>query len=391
MRAATPGESGTFGMSRYERVFRSVKTHPDPFIEFSLGWLRRNPPQSHGRESAIVDSGQFHHQDGRVVAVLDVEIGHIGDPMMDLAAWRMRDTVIDFGNFARCTTGTARSPASPSTSMPSNVTTSRSRSRISFHWARVREPAPESDLMTNLQWCCETNLFATEALAEILDVELPTVVMPARGKSAPTTAVEHLVRNLRSVTPATSTCGTSSAQCSASLPCRGMDEIADAVERYQPRRGGPIRRARAASWPRAKPSSSASCCRNVRHRADDEQLDGSGCAGTFCADTVPALGPAGLLWPLAHHRYVPRLTGRLPMLRHSGDVVPRRGRRSSCCHHPGPPEASTRSMDRWRSDRAGHQLERRTTRLRRLRIATQTGHVFCAVPTSKPRRRGEVG
>ena len=53
--------------------------------------------------------------------------------------------------------------------------------------------------MTNLQWCCETNLFATEALAEILDVELPTVEMPAPRESRGTTAVEHLVRNLRTV------------------------------------------------------------------------------------------------------------------------------------------------------------------------------------------------
>ncbi len=89
-------------MSRYEAVFRQVKVLPDPFMEFCLGWLRRNPPVSHGRESAIVwDSGQFHHQDGKVVAVLDVEIGHIGDPMMDLAAWRMRDTVIGYGELRR--------------------------------------------------------------------------------------------------------------------------------------------------------------------------------------------------------------------------------------------------------------------------------------------------
>jgi len=201
MRAASPEESGTFGMSRYERVFRSVKTHPDPFIEFSLGWLRRNPPQSHGRESAIVwDSGQFHHQDGRVVAVLDVEIGHIGDPMMDLAAWRMRDTVIGFGNFAAL-----YDRYSEITGEPVDLDAIQ-RHHFAFTLtnqlplgAALREPAPESDLMTNLQWCCETNLFATEALAEILDVELPTVDMPNPRESRATTAVEHLVRNLRSV------------------------------------------------------------------------------------------------------------------------------------------------------------------------------------------------
>ena len=47
----------------------------------------------------VWDSGQFHHVDGHFTTVMDVEIGHLGDPMMDLAAWRMRETVIPFGDF----------------------------------------------------------------------------------------------------------------------------------------------------------------------------------------------------------------------------------------------------------------------------------------------------
>jgi hypothetical protein len=53
--------------------------------------------------------------------------------------------------------------------------------------------------MTNLQWCYETNLFATEALAEILDVELPTVDLPAPRESQADVVLQHLVRNLGSV------------------------------------------------------------------------------------------------------------------------------------------------------------------------------------------------
>ena len=72
---------------------------PDPFLEFCLGWIDRNPVDTQGREAPVVwDSGQFHQQDGRVTAVLDLELGHLGDPMMDLAAFRMRDTVLGFGD-----------------------------------------------------------------------------------------------------------------------------------------------------------------------------------------------------------------------------------------------------------------------------------------------------
>ena len=98
-RAADPAEAGLVGLRRYEAHYRSLKRHPDPFLEFCLGWLRRNPVDTAGREAPVVwDSGQFHHAGGRILAVLDLELGHLGDPMMDLAAWRMRDTIVGYGD-----------------------------------------------------------------------------------------------------------------------------------------------------------------------------------------------------------------------------------------------------------------------------------------------------
>ena len=201
LRAPTPEESGTFGLKRYEQLYRSTKSDPDPFLEFCLGWLRRNPPMSKGREAAIVwDSGQFHHQAGRLVAVLDVEIGHIGDPMMDLAAWRMRDTVIGYGRFTELYDRYSAITGEPVDldAIERQHVAFTLTNQLAFSHA-LRHPAPESDLMTNLQWCYETNLFATEALAEILDVELPTVAPPESRESRASTAIAHLVGNLRSV------------------------------------------------------------------------------------------------------------------------------------------------------------------------------------------------
>jgi aminoglycoside phosphotransferase (APT) family kinase protein len=197
-----PGTTaGTYGMSRYEHVYRSVKRHPEPFMEFCLGWLRRNPPDPQGREAPIVwDSGQFHHDGQRILAVLDVEIGHLGDPMMDLAAWRMRDTIVGYGDFralyARYEEISGR-PVDLEAVQRHHVAFTLTN-QLAFG-AALRDPAPESDLMTNLQWCYETNLFTTEALAEVLDVELPTVEMPAPRSSRATPAHEHLVGALRSV------------------------------------------------------------------------------------------------------------------------------------------------------------------------------------------------
>jgi aminoglycoside phosphotransferase (APT) family kinase protein len=198
LRGASPAESGTYGMSRYEAIFRATKNAPEPFMEFCLGWLRRNPPSSRGREAVIVwDSGQFHHANGKIVAVLDLELGHIGDPMMDLAAWRMRDTVVGFGDFKQLYARYEQLSGKP-VDLPALM-----RHHFAFtltnqlvFGAALREPPSESDLMTNLQWCCETNLFATEALAEILQLELPTVEMPASRDSRGRVAHAHLVQSL---------------------------------------------------------------------------------------------------------------------------------------------------------------------------------------------------
>ena len=54
----------------------------------------------------------------------------------------------------------------------------------------------ESDFATNMQWCNETNLYATEALAEYLDVELPTIEAPADEEAIAAPAIDHLVRTL---------------------------------------------------------------------------------------------------------------------------------------------------------------------------------------------------
>ncbi|MFM8896455.1 MAG: phosphotransferase, partial [Actinomycetales bacterium] len=200
-RADTPAESGVRGLRQYEQVYRATKNGPDPFMEFCLGWLRRNPPESNGREAVICwDSGQFHQADGRIVAMLDLEIGHIGDPMMDLAAWRMRDTLVGYGDFR-----TLYARYEELSGTPIDVA-ALMRHHFAFTLTNqlalgqaVRRPNAQTDLMTNMQWCFETNLFATEALAEILDVELPTVEHPEPRAGRASTPVEHMATVLRSL------------------------------------------------------------------------------------------------------------------------------------------------------------------------------------------------
>ncbi|NNE73623.1 MAG: phosphotransferase family protein, partial [Acidimicrobiales bacterium] len=70
--------------------------------------------------------------------------------------------------------------------------------RLAFS-STLHDPPPESDLMTNLQWCRETDLFSTEALAEYYGMDLPTVEMPQPVRSRAAVAHQQLVSKLRSV------------------------------------------------------------------------------------------------------------------------------------------------------------------------------------------------
>lgn len=199
-RAATPAESGELGMDVYERGYRSTKVRPDPFLEFCLAWLARNPLPNPRRESVVVwDSGQFHHRNGAVTAVLDLELGHIGDPMMDLAGFRMRDTVLRFGDMNELYRRYAEQGGQPVdiAAIQHHHFAFTLSNQLAFHGA-LAAPTPDSDYMTNMQWCSETNLFAIEALAEILGIEeLDTVEVPEPRVSPVAVAHEHLVRSLR--------------------------------------------------------------------------------------------------------------------------------------------------------------------------------------------------
>ncbi len=201
-RASTPEKSGLVGMEVYERGYRRTKQRPDPFLEFCLGWIARNPVDTRGREAPVVwDSGQFHHHGGRITAILDVELGHVGDPMMDLAAFRMRDTVLDFGDMNVLYGQYAKHSGAPvdMTAVMHHHFAFTLSNQLAFH-AALAEPPPTTDYMTNMQWCSETNLFAIEALAEILGIEeLDAVDVPVPRRSPVAAAHEHLVRSLRSI------------------------------------------------------------------------------------------------------------------------------------------------------------------------------------------------
>lgn len=251
IRADRPEDSGRIGMKIYEDAYRAIKKRPDPFLEFCLAWIRRNPVGGPVRESVIVwDSGQFHHANGKVNAVLDVEIGHIGDPMMDLAAFRMRDSVLGFGNFDELYERYAHHRGEPvdRAAIQHHHFCFTLSNQLAFH-AALAEPPPGSDYMTNMQWCAETNIYAVEALAEILEIELRVPEMPEPTVTTGHVGHDHLVHWLR-----TFEAGDAYAQHQVRTAFRlarhlaRSDEIGAAVERADLDDIGALLGTRPATW-----------------------------------------------------------------------------------------------------------------------------------------------
>ncbi len=72
----------------WETVYRDAGGKADPLIELALTWVKRNIPDVDGPVVIVqgdTGPGNFLYENGRVTAVLDLELGHLGDPHDDLA------------------------------------------------------------------------------------------------------------------------------------------------------------------------------------------------------------------------------------------------------------------------------------------------------------------
>jgi aminoglycoside phosphotransferase (APT) family kinase protein len=87
----TASEIGLGMLDAYMPLYNRTKVAPEPLIEFAIAWARRNVPKNRTRASFVHwDAGQFLHENGKITALYDFETCLIGDPLMDLAALRLR-------------------------------------------------------------------------------------------------------------------------------------------------------------------------------------------------------------------------------------------------------------------------------------------------------------
>jgi aminoglycoside phosphotransferase (APT) family kinase protein len=92
MEPVSPEDCWRRELDRWERVMDEDEPGPQPIGRAAIRWLRRNPPPPPERLSVVAASlktGNFLvDPGGRIRAILDWEMAHLGDPLEDLA-WSM--------------------------------------------------------------------------------------------------------------------------------------------------------------------------------------------------------------------------------------------------------------------------------------------------------------
>lgn len=84
----------------WEKVYRDSGTG-DPLIDLGLDWVRSHVPDVDGPVVIVqgdTGPGNFLYENGKVTAVLDLELGHLGDPHDDLAWVSVRSVQEPFTN-----------------------------------------------------------------------------------------------------------------------------------------------------------------------------------------------------------------------------------------------------------------------------------------------------
>jgi hypothetical protein len=190
-------------LPKWEQSFRRRKQRPEPLIELVLGWLHSHLPLHREKVGfAAGDSGQFLFREGRVTAVIDLELAFLGDPLADLAAMRSRDASEPLGDLSRGFARYAELAGEP-----------LDLGALHFHTARFSintplavaplcaAPPPGFNFAQYFSWYLVYGRLPLEVIAEVEGIELVPPELPSAEPSRHAPAYDALAALLRDGEP----------------------------------------------------------------------------------------------------------------------------------------------------------------------------------------------
>jgi aminoglycoside phosphotransferase (APT) family kinase protein len=175
---------------------------PDPLAVFLRRWMDDNAPGRRDGQARFItyDSFQFMFTDGRITGLLDFEHAHVGDPMMDLAALRIRDTIKNIGELSDTAVRYEQLTGIP---IDHDVVEYHSvlynAISVISTGPPLHRPRRGVDWISYLGWYVNGARWAFECIAELRGFELSTVDIPAARPSRHAAAIGHLVSGLRAI------------------------------------------------------------------------------------------------------------------------------------------------------------------------------------------------
>jgi aminoglycoside phosphotransferase (APT) family kinase protein len=173
---------------------------PVPLITFACKWLRANIPPAPERAVLVqgdTGPGQCLFKDGKIAAVVDFELGFLGDPMRELAQIRTRDVWYPTGNLGVWFNEYARKSG-----VELDIDKLRYYNVIAMlittlALAPVAEkPSAEDD---HAEWLAQdawSKLASAEALAEAVGVDVEAPAIPDLDNNPGLRACDILIKNL---------------------------------------------------------------------------------------------------------------------------------------------------------------------------------------------------
>lgn len=187
----------------WERMYHEAGA-TDPLLDLAFRWLHGNLPDPPGPVTLVhgdAGPGNFLFEDGRLTALIDWELAHLGDPMEDLAWFSMRCVMEPVPDFA----GALRAYEQHSGTAVDRARVLYHRVFVSTRVVVIRHRNVTGEPAHAIVSRALNRRLLTEALAAASGVTL-ALAPPVEQPPTPRTALfDHMLADLRSVVVARST------------------------------------------------------------------------------------------------------------------------------------------------------------------------------------------
>lgn len=193
--------AGKFGFIERDFAGWRQKLRPEPLLELGIWWLHANVPRGDRRVTFVqadTGPGQFMFDRGHLTGLIDWELAHIADPMLDLGVIRMRNMLYPTGSLAEAFAHYERVSPHPIDwpALRFYTVMSMLLTPLGLAPAMQRPTARIEHMLPSFGWDATLRRGLADALAEALDIEVEPPELPAESAARSRSLIDYLAEHL---------------------------------------------------------------------------------------------------------------------------------------------------------------------------------------------------